>query len=130
MAHLRVVLPALVGLGLDLVACGGSGAPPGVAPLNPHPVAWATNTAAGVTGFHGAAALQQTGCVECHAPGSAQLLCDLCHRSDGPGLPGMGGSLHPAGYGAAHPRSEIAGNTLVDIGGGIALPCLACHKGG
>jgi hypothetical protein len=83
------------------------------------------NVAAGVVGFHGAAAVQETGCVACHVPGGPLLLCDLCHRSGA-----IGGSLHPPGYGLTHPRSEITANAPIDIGGGIALTCLACHPGG
>ncbi len=91
----------------------------GGAPRDPHPPGWATP---GSGDFHGTAARQNIiTCAGCHDQQGPANLCVTCHRSFGPGVPGVAGkSPHPPGYASKHGRDEIRKNGM----------CVACHTNG
>ena len=91
----------------------------GGAPRNPHPPGWATP---GSGDFHGTAARQNIiTCAGCHDQQGAANLCVTCHRSLGPGIPGVAGkSPHAPGFASKHGREEIRKNGM----------CVACHTNG
>ncbi|GEJ57039.1 multiheme c-type cytochrome [Anaeromyxobacter diazotrophicus] len=88
-------------------------------PNNPHPLGWANDKSKG-SAFHGNAARNNIiACAGCHDQGAASI-CTTCHRSFGPGQPGLGGNPHPGDFRLKHSRADIRKNGM----------CLACHTAG
>ena len=89
-------------------------------PHDPHPANWANAVGGSPQEFHGAAARANiVSCAGCHDQGSASI-CTTCHRSNGPGLAGVGGDPHPPDFRSRHKRDEI----------GKTAMCRACHLNG
>lgn len=98
-------------------ACGGGDSPapcPNTSCPSPHPLGWGS--------LHGAEARTASSCVRCHDQQGASVICVLCHRVGGSGV-----DPHLPAFIASHYLSDVPGNALAPLGGGVSAPCLACH---